>query len=217
MLEFRFSAFFSIFIIQLSILGKDEKGGGRGEEVKEKEKFRYLDHMTDLIVEAYGNTLEELFENSAIGLVNAMFEISKVGLTTSIKIIAEGHDFKSLLYNWIEKIILAIYIDRMIITKFDSLSFSKIYTAITNNNKKTETTIKKEKKLLIVKDLDFVDSKEYSSKYNVIYKLEGIGKGEIINLEKHEYKVEVKSITYHEMQIKKNKNGHYTARYLVDL
>ena len=184
--------------------------------MKEKEKFRYLDHMTDLIVEAYGNTLEELFENSAIGLVNAMFEISNVDLTTSIKIIAEGYDFKSLLYDWVEKIILAIYIDRMIITKFDSLSFSKIYTAITNNNKKEETVITEENKL-IAKDLDFADNKEYNSKYNVIYKLVGIGKGEIINLEKHEYKVEVKSVTYHEMQIMKNKDGYYTARFLVDL
>ncbi len=172
--------------------------------------------MSDLIVEAYGNTLEELFENSAIGLVNAMFEISKVDLTASIKIVAEGYDFKSLLYDWIEKIILAIYIDRMIITKFDSLSFSKIYTAITNNNKKTETIITEEKEL-IAEDIDFADSKEYGSKDNAIYKLEAIGKGEIINLEKHEYKVEVKSITYHEMQIKRNHDGHYTTRFLVDL
>ena len=181
-----------------------------------KEKFRYLDHMTDLIVEAYGNTLEEIFENSAVGLVNAMFEISKVDVTDSIKIIAEGYDFKSLLYDWIEKIILSIYIDRMIITKFSSLLFSKVYIDPTNNNKKTEP-ITTEENELIAKDLYFSDSKEYGSKDNAIYKLEGIGKGEIINLEKHEYKVEVKSITYHEMQIKKNKDGYYTARFLVDL
>jgi SHS2 domain-containing protein len=185
-------------------------------EGKRNERFRYLDHMTDLIVEAYGNTLEEIFENSAIGLVNAMFEISKVDVTDSIKIIAEGYDFKSLLYDWIEKIILSIYIDRMIITKFDSLLFSKIYADTTNNNKKTEP-ITTEENELIAKDLYFSDSKEHSSKDNVIYKLEGIGKGEIINLEKHEYKVEVKSITYHEMQIKRNQDGYYTTTFLVDL
>ena len=185
-------------------------------EGKKEERFRYLDHMTDLIVEAYGNTLEEIFENSAIGLVNAMFEISKVDITDSIKIIAEGYDFKSLLYDWIEKIILSIYIDRMIITKFDSLLFSKIYVATTNNNKETET-ITTEEKELIAKDLYFSDSTEYSSKDNAIYKLEGIGKGEIINLAKHEYKVEVKSITYHEMQIKRNQDGYYTTTFLVDL
>src|SRR6187431_557909 len=91
-----------------------------------KEKFRYLDHMTDLIVEAYGNTLPELFENSALGMINAMFDISNIKINHSLKIIAQVHDFKSLFYDWIEKIILSIYIDRMIVVKFDAFSFSKI-------------------------------------------------------------------------------------------
>ena len=99
-----------------------------------EEKFKYLDHMTDLIVEAYGHTLQELLENSALGLINAMFDMSHVELNNTIKIIAHGHDFKSLLYDWIEKIILSIYIDRMIVTKFDSFSFSKII--LRNNNDK---------------------------------------------------------------------------------
>ena len=90
-----------------------------------EEKFRYLDHMTDLIVEAYGNTLQELFENSALGMLNAMLDISNIELNHSLTIIAQGHDLKSLFYDWIEKIILSIYIDRMIIVKFHSFSYSK--------------------------------------------------------------------------------------------
>lgn len=200
-----------------------EEGGGGGEKgegviLKRYDKFRYLDHMTDLIVEAYGNTLEELFENSAIGLVNAMFETSKVDVTDSLKIMAEGYDFKSLLYDWIEKIILSIYIDKMIITKFDSLSFStRDKDKNNNNNNNKSQTISSEEKELIANDLYFSDSKGCSLKDNIIYILECIGKGEKINLNKHEYKVEVKSITYHEMQIKRNQNGYYTVRFLVDL
>ena len=60
--------------------------------------------------------------------------MSNVELNHTIKIIAHGHDFKSLLYDWIEKIILSIYIDRMIIAKFNSFSFSKIIMANKNNN-----------------------------------------------------------------------------------
>lgn len=208
--------------------GKKEEEEGEGEEGEEEigegvilkryDKFRYLDHMTDLIVEAYGNTLEELFENSAIGLVNAMFETSKVDVTDSLKIMAEGYDFKSLLYDWIEKIILSIYIDKMIITKFDSLSFSTRDKDKNNNNNNNKTqTISSEEKELIANDLYFSDSKGCSLKDNIIYILECIGKGEKINLGKHEYKIEVKSITYHEMQIKRNQNGYYTVRFLVDL
>ena len=189
-----------------------------------EEKFRYLDHMTDLIVEAYGHTLQELLENSALGLINAMFDMSNVELNHTIKIIAHGHDFKSLLYDWIEKIILSIYIDRMIVTKFDSFSFSKIILRNNDNNKfinnkETNTTNLPEMEFVVVNDLDLDEDAEKSNskEYNSLYKIECIGNGDIIDLHKHEYKVEVKSITYHEMEIKRNPAGYYTARFLVDL
>lgn len=190
-----------------------------------EERFKYLDHMTDLIVEAYGHTLQELLENSAFGLINAMFDISNVELNHTIKIIAHGHDFKSLFYDWIEKIILSIYIDKMIIAKFDSFSFSKIIMTKKNNNnnntinnKETNTTNAREIEF-VVNDLDLYEDAEKSNlkEDNSIFKIECIGKGDIIDLHKHEYKIEVKSITYHEMEIKRNLAGYYTARFLVDL
>ncbi len=184
-----------------------------------EEKYRYLDHMTDLIVEAYGNTLQELFENSAYGVINAMFDMSNVELSQSIKITAQGHDLKSLLYDWIEKIILSIYIDRMIVVRFDSLSFSKIITNdnTNNNNKENNITILREMEF-VANDLDLYDSEKSKSKPdNFIYKIDCIGKGDIIDLHKHEYKIEVKSITYHEMEIKRDEAGYYIARFLVDL
>ena len=184
-----------------------------------KKNFRYLDHMTDLIVEAYGNTLEELFSNSAIGVINAMFDIEKVDATDSIQIISEGYDFKSLLYDWIEKIILIIYIDKIIIKDFISLSFSKKYLSSTseNNKKNKEILTKEDKERLISNDCSGPVTKTINTDDNVIFVLEGTGIGEKINLDKHEYKVEVKSITYHEMEIKRNKEGNYTAKFLVDL
>ena len=81
--------------------------------------FRYLDHMTDVIVEAYGNTLEEAFANSARGLVNAMFEISEVIPDREIEIYADGYDLKSLLYNWLEKVILVMLIDNIVVSNLN--------------------------------------------------------------------------------------------------
>src|SRR5215208_4266477 len=198
-----------------------------------EEKFKYLDHMTDLIVEAYGYTFQELLENSAFGLVKAMFNMSNVELNHAINIIAHGHDLKSLFYDWIEKIILSIYIDKIIVKKFNSFSFSKIIMKTNNdnhnnnnnnnnnntiNNKEINTTNLKEREFL-VKDLDLFQEaeKSNSNEDNPIYKIECIGNGDIIDLHKHEYKVEVKSITYHEMEIKRNQDGYYIARFLVDL
>ena len=191
-----------------------------------EEKFRYLDHMRDLIVEAYGNTLPELFENSALGMINAMFDISNIKLNHSLKIIAQGHDFKSLFYDWIEKIILSIYIDRMIVVKFDSFSFSKIiindYLKNNNNNNNNviNTTNLTEMEFIDALGLDNASENsdlKVSEEGNCIYKMECTGYGDRIDLHKHEYKIEVKSITYHEMKIKRNKDGHYTSRFLVDL
>ncbi len=191
-----------------------------------EEKFRYLDHMTDLIVEAYGNTLPELFENSTLGMINAMFDISNIELNHSLKIIAQGHDFKSLLYDWVEKIILSIYIDRMIIVKFDSFSFSKIITNnnIQNNNNNSNNLITTTN----LTEIEFVDAlglsnatessdSKVSEECNCVYKIECTGHGDRIDLHKHEYKIEVKSVTYHEMKIIRDNDGHYTSRFLVDL
>lgn len=192
-----------------------------------EEKFRYLDHMTDLIVEAYGNTLPELFENSALGMINAMFDISNIKLNHSFKLIAQGHDFKSLLYDWIEKIILSIYIDSMIVVKFDSFSFSKIIINdnLKNNNNNDYNNVINTTNLT---EMEFVDAlglnnstensdSKVSEKCNWVFKMECTGYGDRIDLHKHEYKIEVKSITYHEMKITRNRDGHYTSRFLVDL
>jgi SHS2 domain-containing protein len=189
-----------------------------------EEKFKYLDHMTDLIVEAYGYTFQEVLENSAFGLMNAMFDMSNIEFNHTINIIAQGHDVKSLFYDWIEKIILSIYIDNMIIPKFDSFSFSKIIMTpndninANSNNKKIETTNLREMEI-VISDLDLFQDAEKSDSIedNSLYKIKCIGHGDIIDLHKHEYKVEVKSITYHEMEIKRTQAGYYTARFLVDL
>jgi SHS2 domain-containing protein len=164
-------------------------------------------------------------------MINAMFDISNIELNHSLKIMAQGHDFKSLLYDWIEKIILSIYINKMIIVKFDSFSFSKKITNDhinnsnnnnnnNNNNNVINTTTLKETELEEALGLNNAtensDSK-VSEEGNCIYKMECTGYGDRIDLHKHEYKIEVKSITYHEMKIKRDKDGHYTSRFLVDL
>jgi hypothetical protein len=36
--------------------------------------YRFLDHMTDAVIEAYGTTLEEAFENAAKALCDTMID-----------------------------------------------------------------------------------------------------------------------------------------------
>lgn len=142
-------------------------------------RFRYLDHMTDAVIEAYGRTLDEAFENSAFGLVNTMFDLKRVSSTQAINIQAKGYDLRSLLYDWLEKVLLTILVENMLVVVFKV----KIYENINNDNG---------------------------------YFLSGIAKGEYINPKKHRYKVEIKAVTYHEMDVIQEKNKVIT-RFLLDL
>jgi protein archease len=138
--------------------------------------FRYLDHMTDILVEAYGNSLEVAFANSARGLVNTMFELSEVIPDREVYIYADGHDLESLLYNWLEKVMLLMLIDKIVVSEL---------------------------KVMI-------------SECDGTYSIKGVAKGEQVDLEKHRYKVEIKGVTYHEMEIKQECK-RVTVRYLLDL
>jgi len=132
--------------------------------------------MTDVIVEAYGNSLEVAFANSARALVNAMFELSEVIPDKEFDIYAEGHDLEILLYNWLEKVMLLVLVDKIVVS----------------------------------------DLKVIISQSNGACSIKGIAKGEQIDLEKHHYKIEIKGVTYHEMEIKQDCKN-VIIRYLLDL
>ena len=145
--------------------------------------FRYLDHMTDALIEAYGSTLDEAFENSAYGLVNTMFDLSNVSADLEVKIEANGYDLHSLLYDWLEKVMLVVLTENVILSNF------KVKISHINN-------------------MDYSDA----------YLLYSKARGERVDLKKHDFKVEVKAVTYHEMQIKQNKEKNlFITRFLIDL
>jgi SHS2 domain-containing protein len=65
---------------------------------------------------------------------------------------------------------------------------------------------------------DGIVTSEFSVKItrNSGYLLEGVVRGEKLDLERHHYKVEIKAVTYHEMEITQEK-GKATVRFLLDL
>jgi SHS2 domain-containing protein len=139
--------------------------------------------MTDALIEAYGGTLDEAFENSAYGLVNTMFDLNNVSADIEVKIEANGYDLHSLFYDWLEKVML------IVLTEYVLLSDFKVKISHININSKN--------------DAYFLHSK---------------ARGERLDLKKHSFKVEVKAVTYHEMQIKQDKEKNlFITRFLVDL
>jgi len=140
----------------------------------------YLEHMTDAYVRVYGKDLDQSFEYSAIGLVNIMYNIEKIERKQRVLITAEGTDLENLLFDWLEKILLLMLIDKIVLSEFHV----------------TISHIQKNKKFI----------------------LNGYGYGEMIDLNKHEFKVEVKGITFHEMKIITDLiKNQIVIEYIVDL
>jgi SHS2 domain-containing protein len=139
--------------------------------------YRFLDHMTDAIIEAYGTTLEEAFENAAKALCDTMIELKTVKPKREIKFSIKGNDLYSLLFDWLDKVMLLLVADGIAMSEFS------------------------------------VKIKQHN---NNGYLLEGAARGEPLELDRHRYKVEIKAVTYHEMEIKQDK-GIITLKFLLDL
>ena len=139
--------------------------------------YRFLDHMTDAVIEAYGTTLEEAFENAAKALCDTMIDLKTVRPKREIKFSAKGNDLYSLLFDWLDKVMLLLVADGIAVSEFSV----KIKQHDNNN-----------------------------------YLLEGTTRGEPLELDRHHYKVEIKAVTYHEMDIKQEKDITI-VRFLLDL
>jgi SHS2 domain-containing protein len=202
---------------------ENEREEQEKEDSVEKRGYRYLDHMTDLIVEAHGETLTETFLNAAIGTLNSMFDVEKVEPKTRTKIVAQGHDLKSLLYDWIEKILLAIYIDKIVINHFEYLELcmlikdykgKRIKYQIVSTFKNNHQTQDKAEMNLILEEKKI----DLELRGSVTYEIECVGWGESPDISKHNYKLEIKSVTYHEMEIDYDENTKkYRVKFLLDL
>jgi len=131
--------------------------------------------MTDAYIEVQGDTLEQAFEFAAKALVDTMINVNSVAPTNEAQITVEGHDLESLLYNWLEEVMLKLLVDRQALSHFNVLI----------------------------------------SKYNDRYELKATVRGEPFDVEKHRYKVEIKGVTYHMMNIERNKT--VKIRFLLDL
>lgn len=81
--------------------------------------FRYLEHVTDAYVEAFGESIEEAFTNAAKGTINVMFDNEKIHGNYKIDIRVEGVDQYELLFNWLEAVYQIMITDNRVMSKFD--------------------------------------------------------------------------------------------------
>ena len=66
-------------------------------------KFEYLDHTADVQIHSWGDSIEEAFEQAAMGMFNYITNINDVLPTKTVEIEAAGTDFESLLFHFLDE------------------------------------------------------------------------------------------------------------------
>jgi SHS2 domain-containing protein len=80
--------------------------------------YRFLEHVTDAFLEAWGETLEEAFSQAGLALFNTMLDVKKVQTKTTLEIQTNGHDEKELLYNYLEELLLLFEVKQLALGSF---------------------------------------------------------------------------------------------------
>ena len=80
--------------------------------------YRHLPHPADVLIEAWGDTLEEAFEYAALGVFEVMTDTSRVEARDRVDVVVEGFDLESLLYSWIEELLYYFDVKQLLFSKF---------------------------------------------------------------------------------------------------
>lgn len=82
--------------------------------------YKFIDDLTsDVMFEAYGKDLNELFSNAATAMFEVICDIDNVKPEKSMVIKVEGKDASDLLYRFLSELIAAVDTDEMFFSKFE--------------------------------------------------------------------------------------------------
>jgi SHS2 domain-containing protein len=84
------------------------------------ERYRFIDDLTsDVMFEAYGSDLREVFESSAEAMMSVMCQIKRVGQKESREVEVKGKDERDLLFNWLQELIALVDTEGMFFSRFE--------------------------------------------------------------------------------------------------
>jgi len=86
--------------------------------------FEILEHTADIGIRAYGATVEEAFENAALGMFSLISDLNKVEERGSYHIKVEGEDRESLLVEWLNELLYFFETENVLLKKFQISDWS---------------------------------------------------------------------------------------------
>lgn len=94
-------------------------------------KFELIEHTADVGIVVYGGTVEELFENAALGMYNIICEnFSQIGQNVSQEGIVEDTELETLLVLFLNELIFQTFTNKILFSKFNvTIEYQKKYKA----------------------------------------------------------------------------------------
>ena len=80
-------------------------------------KYKFLEHTADVKFQAFGKSLEEVFENSVLAVSEVLSHGKKIKPVKVKKVKIEGGDNENFLYNLIEEVIYLLDAEGFIVSK----------------------------------------------------------------------------------------------------
>jgi len=105
------------------------------------QKYKFIDDLTsDVMFEAYGKDLKEVFENAALALFSVICQIKKVKHKITKDVVIEAEDAKELMINWLQELIARVDIEELFFSKFEieEISNTKLKAKVYGDKAKPE-------------------------------------------------------------------------------
>jgi len=89
-------------------------------------KYRFIDDLTsDVMFEAHGKTLEELFANAAEAMFSVICQLDRVEPKAGRQVTVEAESAEKLVVAWLQKLIGMVDTDEMFFSRFEIQSVSE--------------------------------------------------------------------------------------------
>jgi SHS2 domain-containing protein len=83
-------------------------------------KYKFIDDLTsDVMFEAYGKDLKELFGNAAEALFTVMTQRERLKESLERDLVVEAEDVKELMVDWLQELIARVDIDGVFFKRFE--------------------------------------------------------------------------------------------------
>ncbi|MFP4005500.1 MAG: archease [Candidatus Hadarchaeia archaeon] len=94
--------------------------------MSDEEKYEWIDHPADEGFRAYGNDLNEAFENAALALNDIMVNVGNVEGIEEIKVELEARDREALLFDWLDEFLYYYDSQGLVFSEFEVSELEEI-------------------------------------------------------------------------------------------